>query len=177
MMNSYPTPYPEVNDVLDRLLIGAQRVLGDQFVGLYLYGSLSSGDFNPHSSDIDFVVITAEELPAEMVAALEKLHSDLAASGLEWAAKLEGCYLPQRDLPRHNPTMAPCPHINEGHFYLAKHGSDWAIQRHILRECGVVIAGPPVAPLIDPVSADDLRQAVRGVLREWWEPQLRESPA
>jgi hypothetical protein len=43
----------EVNTVLQALLTGAQAVLGEHFIGLYLYGSLASGDFNPQSSDID----------------------------------------------------------------------------------------------------------------------------
>ena len=61
---------PEVNAMLDTLLAEARTVLGDQLVALYLYGSLASGDFNPHSSDIDFVVVTADALPDATIAAL-----------------------------------------------------------------------------------------------------------
>ncbi len=58
-----PTPYPDVNAVLRLLLEGAQPILGDHFIGLYLYGSLASGDFNPQTSDIDFVVVTDTIFP------------------------------------------------------------------------------------------------------------------
>jgi hypothetical protein len=102
------------------------------------------------------------------------MHRDLAASGSAWAAKLEGCYLPLADLPRFNPAMSPCPHINEGKFYQAAHGSDWLMQRYVLREHCVVLTGPPLAPLIDPISAEDLRRGVRGILREWWLPMLND---
>ena len=72
---THPTPYPDVNAVLHELLAGVQAILGDHFVGLYLHGSLAIGDFNPHRSDIDFVVVTAGELPDEMLPALEAMHA------------------------------------------------------------------------------------------------------
>ncbi|MFN8493374.1 MAG: GNAT family N-acetyltransferase [Caldilineaceae bacterium] len=171
-----PTPYPEVNDVLHRLLTGARRVLADRFIGLYLYGSLASGDFSLETSDIDFLVVTTEALPADMVAALDRLHQQLNASGLKWATKLEGSYVPQAVLRRYDPAAPACPQINEGNFYLAQQGSDWIIQRHILREQGVVVAGASLQAMIDPVAPEALRGAVCGFLREWWGPML-ENPA
>ncbi len=168
-----PTAYPEVNLVLNELLLGAKSALGEQFVGMYLYGSLSSGDFNSDTSDVDFVVVTEGELPEEQVLELESLHQRLWSSGLKWTAKLEGAYVPRQLIRRHNPSAPPCPTINEGRFYVARLGSDWIIQRHILRECGVVVAGPSPAELIDPVSSDEIRASVIQIMKEWWEPMLR----
>jgi hypothetical protein len=148
--------------------------LGERFVGMVLYGSLAGGDFDPQRSDIDFVVATADELPDEVVAALEALHTRIADDGLKWAAKLEGAYVPLSMLRRHNPSGPPCPCVNEGRFYLAALGSDWVIQRYTLREQGVVVAGPDPRSLIDPVHPDDLRRAVLGFLREWWAPMLQD---
>ena len=170
----HPTSHPDVNAVLHVLLSDVQTVLGEHFVGMYLYGSLSSGDFDPRRSDIDFLVVTAGELPDEMVSELEVMHARITASGLKWAAKLEGSYIPRDALRRYDPTAAPCPTINEGRFYLAPHGSDWIIQRHIIREDGIVLAGPAPQTLIDPIPPDDLRGAVLGILREWWAPMLRD---
>lgn len=171
---AHPTPYPEVNAVLHLLLSGARTVLGDRFVGLYLYGSLASGDFDPDRSDIDFVVVTAHELSAEVISALEEIHSRLAEGDSKWATKLEGSYVPQQALRRYEPNDPPRPQLNEGRFYLGRHESDWIIQRHVLREHGVTVAGPAISSFIDPVGPDDLRQAVRGILSEWWEPMLQD---
>ena len=168
-----PTPSPEVNAVLQALLTSVQAALGDYFVGMVLYGSLAGGDFDLQRSDIDFVVVTASELSNGVVAALEALHARIADSGLKWAAKLEGAYVPLSILRRHDPSGPPCPCINEGRFYLAALGSDWVIQRYTLREQGVVVEGPDPRSLIDPVQPDDLRQAVLGLLREWWAPMLQ----
>jgi hypothetical protein len=169
---THPTPYPDINAVLHVLLSDVQTVLGNQFVGMYLYGSLASGDFAPQRSDIDFVVVTDGKLADETLPALAAMHARIAASGLKWAAKLEGSYIPQHVLRRHDPTAAPCPYINEGNFRVGRLGGDWIIQRHTLREQGIVLAGPAPHTLIDPVQPDDLRWGVLGFLREWWAPML-----
>ena len=65
--------------MLETLLARGARRLGDQFAGLYLYGSLAAGDFDPPSgSDIDFVVATHGALNDATVAALAAMHADLA---------------------------------------------------------------------------------------------------
>jgi predicted nucleotidyltransferase len=167
-----PTPYPDVNEVLNLLLSNAKEILGDQFVGMYLYGSLSSGDFNPETSDIDFLFVTDGSLSEETIAKLEVMHDRTWATSLKRAGKLEGAYVPKGLIHRHNPSGAPCPIINEGRFYIEKLGSDWIIQRHVVREYGVVIEGPGPKTLIDFVTPDDIRGAVMGTLREWWFPML-----
>lgn len=166
-----PTPYPEVNAVLKELLPDVQEILGNQFIGLYLHGSLAYGDFNPRTSDVDFLVVTARRLSGETFSALKSMHAHLFVSGPAWSQKLEGAYIPKKDLCRHNPAHAPVPWLGEdGHFALEGLGSDWIIQRWILRKKGIVVAEPLLKPMIAPVSAVDLREAVRGSLREWWSP-------
>jgi hypothetical protein len=139
---------------------------------MYLYGSLSSGDFDPASSDIDFVFVTQDILSDKMVARLKAMHEQLWSRGLKWAKKLEGAYIPKDLIRCHNPNGSLCPSVNEGSFYIARLGSDWIIQRHIIRECGVVIEGIDPSLLIDPVSTDEIHQSVLGILGEWWFPML-----
>jgi hypothetical protein len=166
------TPYPDVNEILNLLRSNVQEILGDQFVGMYLYGSLSSGDFNPKTSDVDFLVVTTDSLSDKKIAELESMHKGLWASGLKRASRLEGSYIPQKDIRRHNMNNLLCPIVNEGKFYVDKLGSDWIIQRHVVREYGVVLAGPGPKTLVDPVAPDELRGAVLGVLHEWWFPMV-----
>lgn len=168
------TPYPAVNEILNILLGRVQEILREQFIGMYLYGSLSSGDFHPESSDIDFLVITREALSKDKIAGLEAMHHRLWAAGLKWAAKLEGAYVPEVLIRRHDPGGTLCPTVNEGKFYIAGLGSDWIIQRHIVRESSVVLAGPDPKTLIEPVSSDDIRGAVSWILHEWWFPMLED---
>jgi predicted nucleotidyltransferase len=169
-----PTPYPDVNEVLNLLLLHVKKILEDQFVGMYLYGSLSSGDFDPETSDIDFLVVTKENLSAEKTAELEAMHKETWATSARRAGELEGSYIPEGLIRRHDPAGPPCPTVNEGRFFVDRRGSDWIIQRYVVREMGVIVEGPDPKTLIDPVSPGEIRAAVLGVLQEWWFPMLDE---
>lgn len=170
-----PTAYPDVNAVLLGLRLSVEKVLGNHFVGMYLYGSLATGDFDPQTSDIDFLVVTADELPGELVSALEVMHVRIAANDSKWTKKLEGSYIPQDTLRRYDPTQARHPSIGvDWSFGVGHHGSDWIIQRYIIREQGVVLAGPSPRTLIDPILPNELRRAVLGTLREWWSQILHD---
>jgi hypothetical protein len=166
-----PTPYPDVNVFLDLLLSSMQAVLGDHLLGLYLGGSLALGDVNPQRSDIDFVAVTTDELPPEMVVALKEMHARLWDTGSTWAMKLDGSYVPQQVLRRWTSDHAPCPFVEGDSFEITVQGSA-VIQRHIIREHGVVIAGPDPRTLMDPVDANGLRSAMRDMLEKWWRPLL-----
>lgn len=170
------TPYPEVNAILSAVLSGARGALGPHLVGMYLYGSLATGDFDPQSSDVDFLVVTESEVTEATFQALAAMHARLAASGLPWATRLEGSYIPRAALRRYDPEDGPHPMLlTHEPLYLSAHGSDWILQRAMLREQGIVLAGPDPCTLIDPVARDDVRAAVRAVLQQWWAPMLDNS--
>ena len=168
MRPNHPTPYKDINIVLNLLLTNAREVLKDQFVGMYLYGSLASGDFDLETSDIDFLIVTKDILSERTISDLEVMHNRIWKDGLKWASKLEGSYVHRRLIRVHDPNGEPCPTINEGKFFVDKRGSDWIIQRHVVRDCGVIIEGPDPKELIDFVSSDDIRDAIMGILNDWW---------
>ena len=66
---NYPTKYPEVNSVVDDMFVRVKGVLGNDVVGMYLCGSLALGDFMPNRSDVDMVIVTADEISDETFAA------------------------------------------------------------------------------------------------------------
>lgn len=167
-----PSIFPDVNEVLQLLLSNVKEILKQQFIGMYLYGSLSSGDFNPKTSDVDFLVVTANELSDQTISELEAMHQKIWATPLKWADKLEGAYVPKELIRQHDPNGAPCPTVNEGKFYVAHLGRSWSIQRHVIREYGVVVEGPDPKTLIDFVGPDEIRGAVISILHEWWFPML-----
>ncbi len=166
-----PTPYPAVNALLADLLTQAQDVLGHDLVGFYLDGSLALGDFDPAGSDVDFLAAVARPLAPDTFTALATMHRRVAAGGRPFATELEGSYIHLAALRRHDPSDAVFPNLERGPDEVLKwatHHSDWVIHRHIVREHGVALFGPPAATLIDPVSPGDIRTATAGVLRSWW---------
>ena len=172
-MNKYPTPHAEVNALLRRLYSDARAILGSQFVGMYLYGSLSYGGWDAASSDVDFLFVTEDVLQPSMLDALRGMHERIAASSLPWADMLEGSYIPRAGLRRYDPANDRFPTIGiDWEFGLGDHGVQWIIERYIVREHGVIIDGPPPQTLIDPVTPDDLRYAARASLTNFWAQQV-----
>jgi len=170
-------PHPEIDALLRELLEGARSVLRERFVGAYLYGSLTSGDFD-EDSDIDLLFVTDRELTGKLFSSLQALHARIAARDSHWATQLEVSYIPRRALRRRDPENCRHPHIDRGRgetLQLKEHDSDWVVQRHVLRERGLTLAGPDPRTLIDPVSPEDLRRAMLDLL--WWLAEILEDPA
>jgi len=168
-----PTPYADVNRLLTFMLERVQTILGAQLVGFYLYGSLSSGDFDPESSDVDFLIVTEGELGSDMLDALREMHANIEASGLPYARRLEGSYIPRAALRRYDPQNAMHPTIGiDWEFGISQHGTNWVLERSIVREQGIVVWGAPPKTPIDPVTPEELRTAVCGMLHDFWQAQL-----
>ena len=151
----------EVNlPILAELLEQVQIVLGKEFVGLYLHGSLALGDFDLVKSDIDFAVVTGNHLEAEMISKLKTLHEKLLEVHPETASMLEGAYIPSSMVRCHDFRAPAIPHVHGDAFYLAQLESHWVLNRAILRESGITLAGPTPNSLIDPISLEDRQSAV-----------------
>lgn len=171
-----PTPYAEANIVLNEFLTHVQATLPDEFSGLYLHGSLALGDFHPASSDIDFFVVTQNTLSAETLDDLATMHRALEEMNFAWIPKLEGSYIPRNAMRRYDPTNHCHPRYDyHTKMHVSGHGSDTLIQYWTLREKGIVLVGPPPASFIESVSPTELRQASRGILQEWWLPQMEDT--
>lgn len=159
------------------MLSGAREVLGPRFVGMYLHGSLATGDFAPERSDVDFLVVTDDVLPDEVVASLADMHARLSAGGgWPFAEHLEGSYIPRAAMRRYDASASRHPMLPIGAaLRIEHHDVDWVIDRWVLREHGVALAGPEPRTFIDPVSPADLRGAVVELLRGFWARQLVEA--
>ncbi|WP_133162045.1 aminoglycoside adenylyltransferase domain-containing protein [Deinococcus aerius] len=163
-----PPFIPEVRAMLDALLPGVQAALGPGLVGLYLRGSLALGDFDPVTSDIDFLAVTERPVTGEQFAALAKLHERLATLPNPYAHHLEGSYIDRAALRRFGPDERRHPSMGpDWSFDWGDHGADWVLERWIVRERGVTLLGPDPKTLIEPITPSELRTAVREQLR-WW---------
>jgi hypothetical protein len=167
---SWPTPWPEVDRAVRRLLDGVGEAVGGQLVGLYLHGSLALGDFYPPASDVDFHAATAGPLGEPALERLGALHAGFKAEG-GWVARLEGVYLPPKALRRPGPATGRCPTVGvDWDFGLGRPGPTWVLDRWVTRERGVVVTGPDPRELIDPIGPDELRAAVlASMLGDWAE--------
>lgn len=157
----------DVGDILGALLAGMPEALGDNLVGVYLRGSLAPGDFDPATSDVDFFAVTARPVSEAEFAALAALHAGLARLPNPFGDQLEGPYIERAGVRRYRRGMR-YPTIGRGEALARReHGANWVLERWVVREHGITLLGPDPRTLIDPVSADELRAAVRARLCDW----------
>lgn len=170
-----PTPYAELNAVLQELVTGIQVALNSDFVGAYLQGSFALGDFDEHS-DVDFIIAVRNALSDSQVTALRTIHPRIYDLGPEWAKHLEGSYFPLATLRDGKRSGTPLWYLDHGSRSLVPSDHcNTLVVRYILREHAVVLAGPDPESLVDPIPVEALRQEIRDTIRGWGR-QILERP-
>ena len=168
-----PTPHAKVNDLLRILLRDFQAALGDDLVAFYLHGSLALGDFDIESSDIDYLVVTKGQLSTVADDELARVRRRFKGSGIPLARRMDGLLTTESAVRRYQPGRAalqngPMVYSTE----LDAWGSQSVLDRYVVRNHGIALYGPSPASLIDPISPDELRQAVRATVNEVWASYL-----
>src|SRR6266496_2031915 len=77
-------PYPELRKVLNTFVDEIAAKLRENLVGIYLIGSIASGDFDL-DSDVDFLVVTNTELTEANMKSLQ----DIQIKGINLGASPE----------------------------------------------------------------------------------------
>jgi hypothetical protein len=171
---SPPTPYPDLNAVLQELVRSQQAVLGSSFVGAYLQGSFAVGDFDEHS-DVDFTVAVENELSEVQVQALQVMHGRIFDLACEWARHLEGSYFPKPVLRFYARRGSQLWYLDNGHRALVRsEHCNTAVVRWTVRVHGVTLAGPAPASLVDPIPVELLRKEILAVINDWGRKILAE---
>ena len=151
-----------------------QSVLGRKLAGVYVHGSLSTGAYNPRTSDIDVVVATRSLTDAAANERMAELHRAMLGWGGERGAeRLEVLFMPMKALASDGvPDLAILElHPDEG-LTVQPLGPDFIMLKHLLRTSSIRLAGRDLAGIIAAVTPGELREAAIANLRAWWLPQL-----
>jgi hypothetical protein len=138
--------------------------LGEELVGIYLYGSAADGSFIAGHSDVDLIVVTRGRLPVEQVRrlleALRGVPSPGTIRGLDlWVVPLESARKPCAT-PRFE-----CWLLTSVDVELAPEGADEGDARLVLlyamcRDHGVALIGPAPRRVFGPIKRDWLVEAM-----------------
>lgn len=149
----------DVSLVLERLRdrLAARRDL----VGVYVYGSLVTGDFSPAHSDIDVVVMLDREPDKAAVRELTDLHADVAKSG--GAAGQLHCLYVAAEFASDADRLCT--------YWFGNRMTQWQMKvmtQAELASVGMPLHGPWPAPGIEPVPVADIQAAVLAEMRGYW---------
>ncbi|MBN1212476.1 MAG: DUF4111 domain-containing protein [candidate division Zixibacteria bacterium] len=171
--SKFNTVFPELDAVLREWVSRVREVLHDNFIGAYLQGSAAVGGFDK-DSDVDFIVVINRELSDTQINKLQALHARLFTLASEWARHLEGSYFPAAVLKDYDQKGSDLWYLEHGVSVLVKSNHcNTVVVRWILREKGVILAGPEPSTLMDPIPVEVLRRDMLTAINFWGTEILR----
>lgn len=166
-------PDQALQEILAALTEGMQSILGENFLGAYLGGSFAHGGWHAYS-DVDFDVVIERDLTPADLTNLKVLHARIFTIDCYWARHLEGAYFPQEILSDLSKTDEPLWYLDNGSLNFERSTHDnTLVNRWVLRERGVILAGPHPMVWIPRIHEAQLKQEVWQTMRDWHEEILR----
>src|SRR3989304_5592148 len=178
------TPYPELDVVLKDHGQRIRDVLGDNFVGLYLNGSLAIGDFDL-TSDVDFIFVKKNDLSEKQGKDNQEAHLQTYGQDNRWVRRMEYSFFPEQVLRQKTAPFKYSDYdvledrklwyFDNGHKTIkrSEHDNSLAV-RWTVRERGKAVFGPNPKTLIDPINPDDLRLEIKSILVGWGEDLIKD---
>ena len=161
---------PELDDltrVLRELVTQSRRLLGSNYVGAYLQGSVAEGAADLES-DCDFLIVVHRPLTAAAFSDLAALHASLPRRPGHWSRHLEGSYPVAAALATLSGLGAGWAYVGHGSAVLERdstHGNT-PVLRRILLERGITLDGPAAKTLVEPIPDEVIRGYSRRQLVE-----------
>jgi predicted nucleotidyltransferase len=141
-------------DLVAALASEIQDVLGDDLVGLYIYGSSVSGGFDHGVSDIDLVAVTAPEVGALDLAGLERVHRLFARRYPDWSDRLEIVYIGSATLRAFRTSPGSLAVISPGEPFHVRDErvAEWLQNWYLVRENGICLYGAEAAAVVPAIT-------------------------
>lgn len=171
----------EISSLIEFIRQRIQSIFKDNLLGLYLFGSLSYGDFLPGRSDIDLLAVTQNKTNDSEIAKISKLYNEIGQKYPKWKGRVECSFTPEYMLKEVLPPKEPRPYFGEKFYKKATYGSEWLINNYLLQQYGITLYGPDFNELTNPIRVEDVQEAcVRDLIQEWKtklnEPDFFENP-
>ena len=165
------TDYPELDKIFYELAEAYKKALGNNFVGLYIQGSLAVGDFDM-TSDVDFEVIINRELTSDELDKIQKVHTSFRNRDSRWVQHLEYSFFPLPKFTQHSSRYENGKihdseerklwYFDNGARTMEKSDHDnTLVVRWEVREKGITVIGPDPKTLIGPISPNDLSREIK----------------
>jgi predicted nucleotidyltransferase len=155
---------PDVAGLLGRLR--DRLAVREDIVGVYVYGSLVTGDYSPAASDIDVIVLVQREPGQAMIRELTELHTALAGTGGP-VGQLHCLYVAAGSVS--DPERL-CT------YWFGDRMTQWQMKlltQAELASAGVALYGPWPPPGIKPVPVADIQAAVHEEITGYWRRMSR----
>jgi predicted nucleotidyltransferase len=162
------TEYPNIDKMLIELRDAMQKCLGDDLLGLYLSGSLTTGDFDPGVSDIDLLAVVENVMSTAQLERLKQLHADFIKRHPAWDDRIETAYMSPFALANYRERDCEVANISPGEpLHLTRTSSYWLIEFFVVQQIGVTLLGPNPSQYIPHITPEDFVRTVKDYFTDW----------
>jgi hypothetical protein len=149
-------------DLVTDLASAIRGALGDDLVGLYLYGSSVSGGFSAGVSDVDLLAVTAKEVGALDTDGLAKMQDAFVVRYPEWRDRLEIVYVGRATLRSFRTSSGSLAVISPGEqFHIRDEpAAAWLQNWYLARETAICLHGPDATAIVPPIEWTEFVGAV-----------------
>lgn len=177
-MNNSKAPFKDVNNLLEIIVSEAEGILGEDVIGIYLYGSLVWGGFNRARSDIDLLVVLKTDVSDEQFQHLDQMHRGLSIKFPTWNDRIEIAYVSLYNLNHSKTAIGKIAVISPGEpFNIKNVGKEWLINYYLIQTKSIVLLGVDPKTIIEPISKEEFIANVKEQTIEWrdWIGQTKRS--
>ena len=158
-------PYPELRGVLKIFVDEVSAELGENLVGIYLVGSIASGDFDL-DSDVDFLVVTNTDLTGANMKALQDIQIKIHDIDCYPAKHLEGSYISIGNLNDWSTIgQKKLYYFDNGSttYEQSTHDNQWHV-RWILRERGITLVGQKPETILQSIPLNEMFSEIKATM-------------
>ena len=160
---------------VEELKTGLRSALGPELVAVYLYGSAVAGGFDEGVSDIDLLVVTAQDLNEKNIERIEALHARIVERHPEWDDRLELVYVGRETLA-HFRDGGAIGVISPGEPFHIRDGIElWLQNFYLVRETGMALTGPMPSTIVPEISWSEFLAATTRYAAEVQGRSLRDA--
>ncbi|HEX5938042.1 MAG TPA: aminoglycoside adenylyltransferase domain-containing protein [Actinomycetota bacterium] len=164
-MRALDTIDPAARSIVTAIRDAIVETASDELVGLFVYGSAATGDFEPNVSDIDLIAVLQRVPDDQLVARLRAMHDRLVLATPAWQDRIDLDYISAQGLAgcrSHSTTVA---RISPGEpFHVLEAGREFILDWHPARQHAITIVGPRIDSVIPEIPEAEYLDEVRRYL-------------
>ncbi len=159
------TDYPVVNKIVSELADSLKETLRSNLKGLYIFGSVVSGDFNEETSDIDLLAIVEHVTTDAELQQLQSMHTNFTKKYQNWDDRIEIAYVSVSGMRHYKTKTNKIARISPGEpLHFRDMNIDWLTDWYMVQEQGLTVYGPPPQQFLPFMSSDELIECLKKIL-------------
>mgnify|MGYP002076914063 CR=1 FL=1 len=160
-----------VQELSDKIL----ESLNEELLGLYIFGSLIMGDFEPDRSDLDLLTIVEHDINEQRLDNLRKMHTEFIEKYPQWDHRIEVAYVPLEGMKTFKTQTCKIVRISPGEpIHFRDMDVDWLMVWCMVQEHGTVLFGPRPDVFIPHITQQEFIDSLKNYLPEWLEAGKRD---